>query len=58
MFLRFENPSYSVREDDDSVNIRLEAVQEDPDSPGSYIPAEYTAVCEVTCRTVAGSAEG
>jgi hypothetical protein len=57
LVLRFKNTSYSVREDAGSVSIRLEAVQEDPENPGSYIPAKYTAVCEVTCRTVAGSAE-
>jgi hypothetical protein len=56
-FVRFKNSSYSVREDADSVNISLEAVQEDPNNPGSYIPAKYACDFSVRCRTRSQSAE-
>ena len=58
MFLRFENPSYSVMEDAGSVSIRLEAVLEDPNNPGSYIPAKYSCDVSVKCKTIQRSAKG
>ena len=56
-FVRFKNSSYSVREDAGSVSIHLEAVQEDPENPGSYEPAKYTCDFSVRCRTRSQSAK-
>ena len=45
-------------EDAGSVSIHLEAIQEDPDNPGSYVPANYSCDVSVKCKTIPKSAKG
>ena len=58
MFLRFQFPKYRATEGIGRIQIFLEAVQEDPDHPDTYLPAEHTADFEVVMATVAGTAQG
>jgi hypothetical protein len=57
MFLRFQFPKYRATEGIGRIQIFLEAVQEDPDHPDTYLPAEHTADFEVVMATVAGTAQ-
>ena len=56
--MRFERDEYLVDENSGLVNVRLQAVQEDPPNSGVYIPANYTFDFNVSVITLAGSAQG
>ena len=54
--MRFNTSRIEVDEDDGSVDVYFEVVCEE--SPGVYVPAEYTFDFDLTVTTVGGSATG
>ena len=45
-------------ESEPSIEVYLEAVQEDPDNPGSYVPAIFEDAFQARIVVQAGTAKG